>query len=164
LRVCTACSAQMPDDAAFCPGCGRSMRTETAGAAAGVTDETPHPTIGKTGLLGDNIAGMLAYCTIFPAILFLVLDPYNWNNFIRFHSFQSLLLWVAGVVLGTVLLGVTKVLSYVPFLGPLVNGIIGIVVSIFTFTLWVVLIVKALQGEKFKLPVIGDWAERVAQR
>jgi uncharacterized membrane protein len=135
------------------------MRTETAGA----TGEAPHPTIGKTGMFGDNIAGMLAYCTIFPAIIFLVLDPYKKNQFIRFHSFQSLLLWVAGVVLGAVLLAVTKTLSYVPFLGALLNGIIGIIVSIFTFTLWVVLIVKALQGEKFKLPVIGEWAERAAE-
>src|SRR5215471_10320276 len=119
----------MPDDAAFCPGCGRSMRTETAETAS----EAPHPTIGKTGGLGDNIAGMLAYCTIIPAIIFLVLDPYNKNKFIRFHSFQSLLLWVAVAVVGIAVKLVFLILLLIPVLGPLLSVIAGAVLSVFWF-------------------------------
>src|SRR5215471_2152416 len=148
----------MPDDAAFCPGCGRSMRTETAETAS----EAPHPTIGKTGLFGDNIAGMLAYCTIIPAIIFLVLDPYNKNKFIRFHAFQSLLLWLAVAVVGIAVKIAFLILFLIPFLGRFLWLIVSAVLSVFWFIVWVVLIVKALQGEKFKLPVIGDWAERAA--
>jgi uncharacterized membrane protein len=120
--------------------------------------------MGKTGGLGDNIASMLAYWTIFPAIIFLVLDPFNKNKFIRFHSFQSLLIggafvssWIAtGIVL--------SILSFIPFLGRFLWLVVGAILSVFWFIVWVVLIVKALQGETFKLPVIGEWAERAAER
>jgi uncharacterized membrane protein len=40
--------------------------------------------------MADNVAGMLAYITIIPAIVFLVMEPYNRNRFIRFHSWQSI--------------------------------------------------------------------------
>src|SRR4051794_18633082 len=105
----------MPEDAAFCPKCGRSMREP--GVDAGAASAATHPTMGKTGLLGDNIAGMLAYCTIFPAIIFLALDPYNKNKFIRFHSFQSLLLWVAVAAAGVALKIIFFLLFFIPFLG-----------------------------------------------
>ena len=43
-----------------------------------------------TGGLEDNVAGMLAYITIIPAIIFLVVEPFNKRRFVRFHSFQSI--------------------------------------------------------------------------
>jgi len=172
LKVCTACGVQMPDDAAFCPGCGRAMRAAQGTTAGGATAaassdasaaEPVAPTMGKTGGLGDNIAGMLAYCTIFPAIIFLVLDPFNKNKFIRFHSFQSLLLWVAVAAVGIALKIVFVILFFIPFLGRFLWLVVSAILSVFWFIVWVVLIVKALQGEKFKLPVIGEWAERAAE-
>ncbi len=49
--------------------------------------------------LTDNVAGMLAYVTIIPAIVFLVLEPYNKRRFIRFHSFQCIFFAIAWTVL-----------------------------------------------------------------
>ena len=49
-------------------------------------EETP-----QTGL-SDNAAGALAYVTIIPAIIFLIVAPYNTNSYIRFHSWQSIFL------------------------------------------------------------------------
>jgi uncharacterized membrane protein len=119
--------------------------------------------MGKTGGLGDNIAGMLAYCTMIPAIIFLVREPFNKNNFIRFHSFQSLFLWVSVVASWIAVAIVLSILSMMPFLGRFLWLIVSPILSVFWFIVWVVLIVKALQGEKFKLPVIGDWAETAAE-
>ena len=60
----------------------------------------------------DNVAGMLAYVTIIPAIIFLVMEPYNKNRFVRFHSFQCLFFAVALIVLHIGL----SILAFVPFM------------------------------------------------
>jgi uncharacterized membrane protein len=144
---CPQCATQMPETAAYCPGCGRAMRTLERAQ-------------GTVGAFPETIAGALAYFTIIPAIVFLVLEPYNKNRFVRFHSWQSLLLWLAGALIGTVLRFAEFVLRIIPFLGHLLAWLISLVVGLAVLVIWLVLVAKALQGETFKLPVIGDLAER----
>jgi len=139
----------MPDTAAYCPGCGRAMHP-------------PERAQGTVGALPETIAGALAYFTIIPAIVFLVLDPYNKNRFVRFHSIQCLLIWLAGVVIGAALKIVNVVLLIIPFLGHLLALLISGLIGFAAFVIWLVLVVKALQGEMFKLPVLGDFAEKQA--
>jgi len=142
---------------AFCPTCGTQIAdgatcSKCAGAAHGASAAAP----AATGL-ADNVAGALAYVTIIPAIVFLVLEPFNKNRFVRFHSFQCLFFTAAWIVLDIGL----SFIAHIPFLGwatvflwPLV-GLVG-------FVIWLILILKAYQGQKFKLPVIGDIAEQQA--
>lgn len=138
-QFCSSCGTQMADGTTVCPGCGKpATSTSNASAPAG-------------GGLQDNIAGMLAYFTIIPAIVFLVLEPYNRNKFIRFHSFQCLFLSGALIVIHIVL-------GFIPIIG----WIVSLLLSLATVIVWVLLVVKAYQGQKFKLPVIGDLAEQQA--
>jgi uncharacterized membrane protein len=146
---CPYCSAQMPETAAFCPGCGRSMHAAP-------------PAEGKVGPLRENIAGALAYLTFLPATAFLLLEPYSRNRFVRFHSLQCLLLTLACLLIGVALKVVSLVLFFVPVLGPLLISLISIVALLAAFVLWAVLLVKALQGEMFILPVLGDFAQQQA--
>jgi len=122
----------------------------------------PERAQGTVGALPETIAGALAYFTIIPAIVFLVLDPYNKNRFVRFHSIQCLLIWLAGVVIGAALKIVNVVLLIIPFLGHLLALLISGLIGFAAFVIWLVLVVKALQGEMFKLPVLGDFAEKQA--
>jgi uncharacterized membrane protein len=145
--ACPDCAAQMPDTAAYCPGCGRAMGT-------------PERAQGTVGALPETVAGALAYFTIIPAIIFLVVEPYSKNRFVRFHSFQCLGLWLLAVVVGALLRIAGFVLFFIPVLGHLLVGLMSMVVSLGFFVLWVVLVVKALQGEMFKLPLLGDFAEK----
>jgi len=115
---------------------------------------------GKVGALPQTVAGALAYCTIIPAILFLLIEPYNRNRFVRFHSFQCIGLWLAALVMGAGLRVAGFLLFFVPVLGHLISWLAYMVVSLGFFVIWVVLIVKALQGEMFKLPLVGDFAKQ----
>jgi uncharacterized membrane protein len=115
---------------------------------------------GKVGALPQAVAGALAYCTIIPAILFLLIEPYNRNRFVRFHSFQCIGLWLAALVMGAGLRVAGFLLFFVPVLGHLISWLSYMVVSLGFFVIWVVLIVKALQGEMFKLPWVGDFAKQ----
>lgn len=141
-RFCSSCGAQMADTATACPACGKSSAAGGGRAAAPAA---------AAGGLTENVAGMLAYITIIPAIIFLVLEPYNKIRFVRFHAFQCIFLAVALFVVHIVLMFI-----------PIIGWLISLLVSLAALALWVVLLIKAYQGQMFKLPVIGDMAEKQA--
>ena len=126
-----------------------------AEAAAGSSSGSV-PTVDSSN---DNVMGALAYLLI-PAILFLVIEPYNKNRFIRFHSFQSIFFTLASIgfnIAWTVLAGI---LSFVGI--GFILWMIYPLISLLLFAVWIILIVKAFQGQMYKLPWIGDLAEKQA--
>jgi uncharacterized membrane protein len=116
----------------------------------------------KTGLFSEKIAAALAYFSFIPAILFLSIEPYNKNQFVRYHSAQCLLVWAAAILVAIVLKLVGLVLFLVPVAGPLLVFLTWVVAGLAAVLLWLVLIVKAFQGELFQLPLLGNIAERYA--
>ena len=95
-----------------------------------------------------NIAALLAYLLGFITGLVFILIEKN-NKFVRFHAMQSIVTFGGLFVL-------QWIIALVPILGAVVSGL----VSLLAVGLWVVLMVKAYQGEKFKLPWIGEIAEK----
>ncbi|MCX7921688.1 MAG: DUF4870 domain-containing protein [Clostridia bacterium] len=98
--------------------------------------------------LNENVAALLSY--LFAAVgglVFILIEKEN--RFVRFHAMQSLLtfggLWIASIVA-----------RFVPGLG----GLLGVLIGLAQFVLWIVCMVKAYKGEWFKLPVVGDIAEQ----
>lgn len=145
----------MPDISSFCPACGEPVVAAAEPAAA-------EPAAVATGGLSDHILGALAYLTFLPAIIFLLVEPFKRNRFIRFHSFQCIFLWAAGLLLGIPLKLIFRVLLLIPMLGQLVVLLTSLILSIGCVILVIVLMVKAVQGEMFKLPFIGDQSEKQA--
>jgi uncharacterized membrane protein len=117
-----------------------------------VTENTP-----QTGL-SDNAASGIAYITFIPAIIFLATAPYNQKPLIRFHSWQSIFLTIAYVVVRIVLI----ILGHFPFLG-LIFGLVGVLIGLGFFILWLIVLIKTFNGQMFKIPVIGDFAEKQAK-
>jgi len=116
---------------------------------------------GTVGVLPETLAGALAYF-ILPAIVFLLVEPYKTNRFVRFHAFQSLGALLASAIVGAILRIAGVVLFFIPLLGHLLVWLVSMLVSLAFLMIWIVMIVKALQGEMFKLPVVGDLAEKQA--
>ena len=143
-RFCVSCGAEVPENSSVCGKCGQAAYQAAGGGTVAANSAS-------VAGLTDNIAGMLAYVTIIPAIVFLLLEPYNRNRFIRFHSFQCIFLCVVLVVIHVVLLAV-----------PIIGWAISIFVNLAALVLWIVLLLKAYQGQKFKLPIIGDLSEKQA--
>ena len=115
------------------------------------------PSQGQVGGLTENVASALAYVTIIPAVLFLVIEPYNKNRFVRFHSFQSIFFHVAWIILWIAL----GIFGHLPFLG-WASLLLWPLIGLAGFVIWLILVFKAYQGKTFKLPVIGDMAEKQA--
>jgi uncharacterized membrane protein len=116
--------------------------------------------VASTGFLKENVAGALAYFTFIPAVVFLRMMPFKRNHFVRFHSFQSIFLTLAGVLVALVVRLVFPLLALIPWLGYLLAWLAVLLISLAWVLLWAVAVVKAFQGELFKLPVIGGFAER----
>lgn len=108
------------------------------------------PETNQSGL-SDNAAGALAYVTIIPAIIFLIVEPYNKNSYVKFHSWQSIFLGIAAFAIDIVLTVI-----------PIIGWILIPFVALAFLVIWIIVLIKALNGQRFKLPVIGNLAEKQA--
>jgi uncharacterized membrane protein len=162
----------MPDSVAFCPGCGRrtwvpGQDAPKAAARPPATDiraTNPAADIAPASIPArpkDNLTAAVAYITFIPAIFFLLIEPFKRNRFVRFHSFQSIFLAVATIVVVVAMRILYSLLAMIPVLGYLLAWLLLAVMLLGWVILWFVLLVKALQGETFRLPWIGTLAERV---
>ena len=114
-------------------------------------DNTP-----QTGLSDDAASG-IAYLTFIPAIIFLVVPPYNQSAKVRFHSWQSIFLAVAWFAIWVVL----AFIGFIPFLN-LIDVILFPLCGLGFLILWLIVMINAFNGKRFKVPVIGDLAEKQA--
>lgn len=158
MAYCANCGAQVADGVAFCPNCGKAAAAAGASSAARPA-ATPAPAMGAastaSGSMAENVAGMLAYFTIIPAIVFLLVEPYKSSRFVRFHSFQCLFTVGALIVLQIAL-------SIVGYALPVLVFPFWTLLGLAELALWLLLVIKAYQGQMFKLPIVGDMAEKQA--
>ena len=104
--------------------------------------------------LESNVAGALSYLLGWiTGLIFLLLEKDD--GFVRFHAIQSIIVFGAW----TVVMILFYILWLVPYLGAILSGLWWIVAAV----LVIILIIKAYQGERFKLPVAGDLAEKWSQ-
>jgi len=149
MAFCSQCGADVTG-VTFCAKCGAPVG---GAAASGGGEPAAAPSAGADSQ--DNVMGALAYVTIIPAIIFLVIEPYSKNPFVRFHSFQCL--FFAGAVFALNI--ANMILSMIPFIG-LLTIASGMLIFFGAVAVWALLVFRAYQGEKFKLPMIGDLAEK----
>jgi uncharacterized membrane protein len=166
MAFCAKCGTQVRDNAAFCPNCGAAVgQANTAGSATPPPPPPPEsysaPTT-SSAPLEENVAGALAYVTIIPAIVFLLIEPYNKNRFVRFHSFQCLFVAVALIIVDVALSIISAIFHLVPVIGWFVAALMWPLYSLAVLALWLLLVIKAYQHQIYKLPVIGDMAEKQA--
>ncbi len=144
MVFCSSCGS--PAQGQFCPRCGAPV----AGPAPGYAP----PPAQAAGGMSENAACALCYAFGFiTGILFLVLAPYNQNKTVRFHAFQSIFLHLAVIAIWVVA-GAILPWAILFFMGPLIG--------VAAFVLWVFMLWKSYQGQKIKLPLIGDLAEKQA--
>jgi len=98
----------------------------------------------STGLT-ENVAGLLCYVLGWVSgLVFLLIEQEN--KFVRFHAMQSI------IIFGTLTIA-NFILGWIPLIGTF----FVVIISVIGFILWIVLMLKAYQGTKLKLPWSGDW-------
>jgi len=163
----------LPAQARFCPHCGGTILQTPAQPQAEIepaieaipeeeaatADSVAAAHLSEAVLpVPENIAAVVAYLTLIPAVLLLYLEPFRRNRFVRFHALQHILLGAAGLVCAVAATILWMVLQLIPPMRVLVFPFAGLI-GLAWFFLWLLLVVKAYHHEMFKLPVIGDVAE-----
>jgi uncharacterized membrane protein len=168
---CPVCHNEVASMSGFCPHCGANLAAAAAAAAAAPAAYAPPPAgyppvqpAAASGL-SPNSAAAIAYLTFIPAVLFLILEPYNKIPLVRFHSMQSIALNIVWFVLSCIVAVVSMFVAFIPglrlmfFLFPMIHfGLFAVM-----FIVWLIAILKASKGEFYKLPIIGDFAMKQAQ-
>jgi uncharacterized membrane protein len=153
MAYCTKCGANIPDEARFCQICGQAQ------AGAG-TATVPLPAAPTQSGLSENAAALLSYVLGWlTGLIFYLIDR---RPYVRYHAAQSI------VTFGGLHI-VRAVIAIVFGIGWWWGGGWGFRwgaglfflwgLSLLTLVLWIYCMVKAYQGERFKLPIAGDIAE-----
>lgn len=159
MPFCANCGSEV--QGRFCAKCG----TPLAGPPPGPTTVPPPPSATPISAAGldENMASALCYLLgVLTGILFLILEPYNKNPIIRFHAFQSIFVWVAVVAVSIVLSIFSHMIAFIPFVGWMVVVLLWPLFGLGVFILWLMLMYKAYNRERWVLPVVGPIAEKQA--
>lgn len=153
MRFCPTCGIPIDEGTTSCARCGTPF-------AAPVEPERRSAPAANLPI-PENIVAVLSYLLV-PAVVFLLLEPYRRNRFVRFHSFQCLFT-VAGLIAASLVLSlVSAILRLIPFFGVFLVLLFWPLFALAVFVLWLLLEYKAYLHEVFKLPFVGDMAERQA--
>ena len=114
----------------------------------------------KAGI-SDNAAGAISYFTFLPAIVFLLLSPYKESNYVRFHAWQSVLLDMTAFVI-EIIFGAIALLTL--FLGAVAVAYVLRAISVLWLILWLICLIQAMRGKRFKVPLLGNIAEKLAMK
>jgi uncharacterized membrane protein len=154
---CTKCGAQVPDDSRFCQNCGQPQPATAAG------NPTSNPA--SSSGLSENVAGLLCYVLGWlTGIIFYLIDR---RPFVRFHAVQSIATF-GGLHILRIILGAFLGVGWwyggpVGWTGLGASAFLLGIISLITFVAWIVCMVRAYQGVRFKLPIVGDIAENAAR-
>jgi uncharacterized membrane protein len=149
VAFCKLCGQDI-GAAPFCPKCGASQTAVASPAVAPVAS----PTEG----LQENVAGLLCYVLGWlTGLVFLLIDK---RPFVRFHAVQSIGLNI-GIVVVYLAVAFSFVMLHFLHLGFLALAIYPLL-WLLVLVLWVFMMYKAYQHEKFMLPIIGKIAEGMA--
>jgi uncharacterized membrane protein len=110
--------------------------------------------------LSDNAAAGIAYLTIIPAIVFLIVEPFKRSSYVRFHAWQSIFFFIAWAVIDILVGLVQHIVPSAVFFTLTVLQLVGLAI----FIVWLIVFIGAFGGKQIKLPVIGDLAARQAER
>ena len=165
MSSCQSCGAVLVPDTRFCHSCGSSTELAanlSAVSAGGSAAAAVFPAPGQPGAksMDTNVVGALTYLAGFiTGILFLVLNPYKSNSFVRFHAFQSIFFNVAWVAFWIVWMIVSGILTHITAgLFAFIALPLMLIFTVGGFGLWLFLMFQAYQQKLFKLPIVGKLA------
>ena len=157
MAFCAHCGAALTQESGFCASCGKPVG---AGTPVAQTGSTGSPAATGSGLT-SNLAGALAYALGFiTGILFLVLEPYKNDRFVRFHALQSIFFSVgclAFSIAWSIVFGILSSISGWIWVAALP---IRLLISLGFFLLWVYVIYQAYSQREYHIPLIGDLAAK----
>lgn len=163
MAFCSHCGSEMAAGAAFCPKCGAAQAAgATVTSSATPVAASVQPTTTTQPGMSENVAALLCYVLGWiTGIIFFMIDK---RPFVRFHAAQSMVVFgglhiihiALGIMFGA---GMMMMGGFSTFgLAAALSALIGLL----SFILWILLMIKAYQHEKFEVPVAAGIAKSFA--
>jgi uncharacterized membrane protein len=147
MAFCPKCGAQVENNVAFCPACGAALGAQYQASTA-ITEVDANDAQTNKGM------AILAYIGILVLIPLLA-GAWKTSPFVKFHTNQSLILWIGCIAYGIVVSILTVILAFIPIIGWLLIIILNI--AYIAFGVFAILgIINAANGEQKPLPFIGE--------
>ena len=156
---CPKCGTENPEGAKFCSKCGAELGVSAAPSNPGKGSSEP-----STGM-SPNTAGLLCYVAGWiTGIVFLLIEKKS--RFVRFHAWQSIMTFGILSVVQIIVAGILSAIAVATFSPGLIifSGVLGTIIWILMVVLWIVLMIQAGTGKMWKLPWVGNWAEKQANK
>jgi uncharacterized membrane protein len=169
MAFCANCGAAVTDGAGFCGACGKAlgMSSQVAAQPTGGSGQATaaQPAVANVQPISvgltSNVAAALSYILgVITGIVFLVLEPYKHDRFVRFHAMQSILYSAAGIVFRIGWSILISALIDVSGWTAVVLVPVGLVISLGLFGFWLFLMYQAYSNREFRIPIIGAIAAK----
>jgi len=151
MAFCASCGQEV-GSASFCPKCGANQVMAPAGGVVAVAATSEG--------LAENITGLLCYLAGWiTGIVFLLIDKRPW---VRFHAAQSIAVFGGLTVVQIALSVMSSTIGGLVGFG--LMSMLGLLVGLITFVLWVLLMVKAYKHETFRVPIAAGIADSIVKK
>jgi uncharacterized membrane protein len=169
MAFCASCGSAVIEGAGFCAGCGKPVgpaphvvaqpaQTGPQATAAQPAIATAQPA--ASGLT-SNVAAALSYVLgLITGIVFLVLEPYKRDRFVRFHAMQSILFCMAAIVFSIAWSILVNIMINISAWTAVALTPIGLVISLGFFLFWLFLMYQAYSQREFRIPILGAIAAK----
>jgi uncharacterized membrane protein len=158
MAFCASCGQEV-GSASFCPKCGAAQGAAPAATSAGASGAVAPAAASSEGL-AENVAGLLCYLAGWiTGIVFLLIDKRPW---VRFHAAQSIAVFGGLTVIQIALSVMSSTIG--GLLGFGLMSMLGLLIGLLTFVLWIFLMIKAYKHETFKVPIAAGIAESIAAK
>lgn len=124
-----------------------------------MSDAPQNPTPANEGLT-DEMASGLSYLFI-PAIIFLIVAPYNQKPIIKFHAIQEIGLFIVSIIVAIAFSILSAILVFIPVVNLLIFPL-HLIIWLGFFLVWLWAMIQAFQGKRFNIPVLSGFAAKQA--
>ena len=115
---------------------------------------SPMPAAQPASAQNDNVMAAVATIPLVGLIIYFAMS--DASDFVKFYAKQSIGLLLIGIIITIV----SFVIGFIPFLGWIISLLLGIL-NLGLFIAWLVLLINALQGNRFRLPVVADLTDQL---
>jgi uncharacterized membrane protein len=159
MAFCANCGSSLSQNSAFCGNCGQSAN-QAAAPVAQVATVPAQPTTTTAGLT-SNVAAALAYIFgVISGVLFLILEPYKSDRFVRFHAMQSVFYSVACIVFAIAWSILWSMIGSISGFLFVIAIPIRLLLSLGMFLFWLFLMYQAYNHREYRIPFIGQIAAK----
>jgi uncharacterized membrane protein len=175
MAFCGNCGASLSEGTAFCGSCGTPVSAAPPAAApapaatgssapvapGSSAPATAAPVAAASGMTSNTAAALAYILGALTGVLFLVLDPYKNDRFVRFHALQSIFFSLACIafwIVWSIVWGI--LISATAGFGALVDLPLILLISLGIFGYWIFLMFQAYSNRQYKIPFIGEMAAK----